>query len=95
MKKVRLLLYIIIIFLNFSTSHERARFNSFDVLIPKITIKINSSGAQKIFSSSYEYYPNLTIINNITHLDNHYSNIYNFTESFNIIELSWYYNLTN
>ena len=52
-KKNPLLLFFIIIYLRISTTIIEKHYKKYILSISKITIKINSSGEQKIFSSSF------------------------------------------
>ena len=93
-KKIRISLFFIIIYCNNITPIKREHFNIYKFFLSKITIKINSSGNQKIFSSSFKNYPDIIIINNNDLKININSNSLNLFESSNTIELTWGNDLT-
>ena len=67
---------------------------SFSSLFSKITIKINSSGNQRIISSQYNFLPDSVLLNG-TEIQLQNSREYNFQYSFNNIELIWNNTLTD
>ena len=88
-KMARISLFIIMVYYNCLTQIKGEHYNIYISFLSKITIKINSSGNQNIFYSSFNNYPDLVLINNNNQLTNINSNILNLNESSNVIELTW------
>ena len=88
--------FIIILYINFSTSIKREHFKTYISFQSKIIIKINTSGEQlQIFSSSISRNPNSVRINNNAPITSITTNKFDLTETSNIIELTWNTTLTN
>ena len=90
-QKIRISLFFIIIYNNITTSIKRE--NIYIISLSKINIEINSSGAQNIFSSSFNNYPDSILINN-NPIEYDNSKTLDLVESSNNIELTWNNDLT-
>ena len=93
--KTYISLFFITIYFNITTSIKAEHNVVYTSNLSKIIIKINSTGEQNIFSSSFNNYPNSIIINNNNQLTNINSNTLSLNDPFNTIELIWENDLTN
>ena len=86
-KIIRIYLFFILIYCNQIISIKGEQYNTYISFLSKITIKINKTGNQKIFSSSFNNYPNKVLVNDKQ--ESISSNTLNLIGSPNIIELFW------